>query len=233
MDQALAPAAKPKRGLLAAIVVPIVGLIIAGNIGGFSSAALIKDNPLLLVTLSPLLRWQVATVPETVWWSWAAVCFVRLLVADPLFFLLGRFYGDSALAAVSRNVPSLGRTVAQIEKLFHKARVPVVFVAPNNAVCLLAGADRMNLARFMAANVAGTVTRLALVRSFAPFFEDQIRGFNSFLDRYKLWIVPLSIALFVVSTLVDRRKGGGGGGYRKMSEELSGTDPAAAEVDAG
>lgn len=231
MDRALAAPRLP-RWLLAALVVPIVGLIIAGNVGGFSSAALIKDNPLLLVTLSPLLRWQVATVPETVWWSWAAICFARLLVADPLFFLLGRFYGDSALAAVSKNVPSLGRTVGQIEKLFHKARMPVVFVAPNNAVCLLAGADRMNLARFMAANVAGTVTRLALVRSFAPFFEDQIKGFNSFLDRYKLWIVPLSIALFVVSTLVDRRKGGGTGGFRKLTEELSESD-AEAEQTAG
>jgi hypothetical protein len=208
------------RRVLPVLIAPIVGLIVANNIGNGGAAAMVEDRPLLLVSLTNLLRWQVATVPETVWWTWAAVCFARLLVADPFFYLLGRFYGDTALAAVSRNVPSIGRTIATIERYFHRSRLPVVFVAPNNTVCLLAGADRMNVARFAAANLAGTVTRLLIVRLAAPFVEDQIKAFNRFMGDYKWWFVGVSVAVLALGSFGGRGKGSGG--FRKVSQDLGG-----------
>ena len=69
--------------------------------------------------------------------------FLRLVVADPLFYFLGLFYGDAAIRWIERKAGDGATLIIWFEKAFHKARYPIVLIAPNNPVCLLAGATGM------------------------------------------------------------------------------------------
>ena len=62
----------------------------------------------------------------------------------------------------------------RFERGFDKAAYPVVFLAPNNIVCLLAGASGMPIAAFVAVNLAGTLTRLYIIRALGRAFSSPI-----------------------------------------------------------
>ena len=211
---------------LAVLLIPIGALFVASTIGSIAAPSLVKNHPLWLLSLTYLMRWQVAATVNTTWWSWGGVALMRLLLPDPLFYLLGRDYGDRALDAIERNVPSIGRGFRQFEKLFHRARYPVLFLAPNNPVCLLAGADRMNVRAFAAVNVAGTIARLVALRIIGNAVQDQVAAVTGWLDHYKWWLVGLSLGAFVFTLLFDRSKGAVGdvSGLRDLGRELSDED---------
>ncbi|MGH9165686.1 MAG: hypothetical protein ACRDZW_09270, partial [Acidimicrobiales bacterium] len=56
MDAEPLPRPPPSRRTLALIVVPIVALIVVGNIGNAIHPTLVNDHPLLLVGLEPRNR---------------------------------------------------------------------------------------------------------------------------------------------------------------------------------
>jgi uncharacterized membrane protein YdjX (TVP38/TMEM64 family) len=67
---------------------------------------------------------------------------------------------------MERRTNTWGEMLRQLERWFGKAAYPLVFIAPNNAICLFAGAAGMPLRAFFAVNLAGTVARLWLIRRF-------------------------------------------------------------------
>ena len=71
--------------------------------------------------------------------SYYVVATVRLLLSDPLFFLIGYWYGDTALTWMEQRTKTYGSMLRQWERWFHKAAYPLVFIAPNNVICLFAG----------------------------------------------------------------------------------------------
>ena len=99
---------------------------------------------------------------------------MRLVVSDPLFFLLGYWYGDAAVEWMERRTRTWGQMLRQIEKWFGKAAYPIVFIAPNNYICLFAGAAGMSIRAFVVLNVTGSMFRLWLVRVFGQAFEAPI-----------------------------------------------------------
>src|SRR5690606_31703941 len=117
-----------------------------------------------LLCFSSLLRWQVLTVnqidPVALF---VVVASIRLLVADPLLYLLGYWYGDSAFAWLERRSPTVGAGARKLEQYFGYASWPLVVVMPNNPVCLLAGVHRMRPAVFATLNVVGTLGRVVLI----------------------------------------------------------------------
>ena len=87
---------KPRVALL---VAPIVVFAVAATIATALTPALAAKHPLLLITLEArnrnlLLARRVDVVPVIV------VATIRRTLTDPLYFLLGHFYG-SVLASVS------------------------------------------------------------------------------------------------------------------------------------
>ena len=64
-------------------------------------------------------------------------------MADPLFYLLGYYYGDAAVRWLERKSPSYGPIAREAERLFGRYGYPLVFFAPNAYICLFAGAARM------------------------------------------------------------------------------------------
>ena len=202
-----APAAKPSRQRLAFVVVPIVGLIVAGYIGDALTTSLADKHPLLLILLNARSRILVLTTNQLDTFSYYLAASLRLLASDPLFYLLGRWYGDAMIQWVENRSKTFGEQIRLYERAFAKAAYPLVFLMPNPYICLFAGASGMRIGSFFALNIAGTVTRLYLIRRVGEAFDGPIDGILDFFGRYRLPLFILSVALVVFILFNDRRSG--------------------------
>jgi hypothetical protein len=108
----------------------------------------------------------------------------------------------------------------QIERWFGKAAYPLVFIAPNNYICLFAGAAGMSIRAFVVLNVTGSLFRLWLVRLFGKAFEAP-------LDVVVDWIGDNRGILLVVSIALEARSGETEvGSLTHLDEELDEADAA-------
>ena len=196
-----------RRPPLAWVVTPIIGLVIAAYIGDALTTSLAKDHPLLLVMLNARNRVLVLVTNQLDPVSFYLAAGLRLLVSDPLFFLLGRWYGDAMVVWVEKRSKTFGEQVRMYERAFTKAAYPIVFLAPNNFICLFAGASGMRVGGFFAVNIAGTLLRLYLIRRVGEAFDEPIQAVLRFFARYRLPLFIFSVALMFFIIWSDRRGG--------------------------
>lgn len=203
-----APApAKPSRQRLAFVVVPIVALIVAGYIGDALTTSLADKHPLLLILLNARSRILVLTTNQLDTVSYYLAASLRLLASDPLFYLLGRWYGDAMIQWVENRSKTFGEQIRLYERAFAKAAYPLVFLMPNPYICLFAGASGMRVGSFFVLNIAGTVARLYLIRRVGEAFDGPIDGILDFFGRYRLPLFVLSVGLMLFIIFNDRRSG--------------------------
>lgn len=200
--------AGPPSALARNVVVGLlIAFVVASNLGNLFLSVLVTDRPLLFIGLNAQNRNLALASGELDAVSFYVVGFLRLVGPDPLFFLLGRWYGDSAIRWMERRAPSYGELLRMLETWFDKARLVVVAVAPNNPVCLFAGAAGMTWGAFLAANAIGTVLRLLLVRMFSSAFENQLGSVRGFIGEYRWPILALSFVMVGFTIWNDRRAG--------------------------
>ena len=200
---------RPSRFKVRLIVGLLACLVVANTIGDLLTTTLADTHPLLLIALNSRNRVLVLTTNELDALSYYGVASLRLLAADPLFFLLGVWYGDAAIRWVERKWASQGQVLRWFEGAFAKASYPLVFLAPNNPICLFAGASGMSIPAFLALNISGTLARLYAIRVLGATFESPIAGVLDFFKEYRLPLLGLSIVLVALSLFLDRRKGRG------------------------
>jgi uncharacterized membrane protein YdjX (TVP38/TMEM64 family) len=80
----------------------------------------------------------------------------------------------------------------------------LVAMPGSNVVCLLLGHRRMAPARFVVLIAIGIVIKLAVLWAGGQIFEDQIRQFLNWIERYQWWVVA---GLFALSFLQSARRG--------------------------
>ena len=198
-----------RRRVVSLVVAPLIVMVVAANSAFFLWPSLVDTHPLWLLTLSSQNRYLALTTNSLDAWSYYLVATLRLLAPDPLFFLLGSWYGAKAIGWMQRRAPSLAASVTWVEKGFGKARYLVVFIAPNNMVSLLAGAVAMPPALFGILNVTGTIARLVLIRLLGNIFQAPIDAFLAFVKDYRWYLIGASVLLVALSTWSDHRSGGG------------------------
>ena len=196
----------PGRHTLKLLVVPIVGLIVISNVGDALAPKLVEDNPLLLVAMNSRNRNLILVTNQLDAVSYYVVATVRLLLSDPLFFLIGYWYGDTALTWMETRTKSYGSMLRQWERGFQKAAYPLVFIAPNNVICLFAGAAGMSVPAFFALNVSGTLARLYLIRRLGEAFERPINEVLDFIARYRAPLLVVSVTFFAVMMVRELRQ---------------------------
>ena len=119
--------------------------------------------------------------------------------------LVGRWYGTKTLGWVEGNMGELPAIYKWTERLVDKAgSVMVVLMPGSNVVCLLVGHRRMAPRRFIPLLMLGISIKLAVLWRGGKLFENQIRDFLSYIERYQWWVVG---ALFIASALQSARKG--------------------------
>jgi membrane protein DedA with SNARE-associated domain len=197
----------------------LVALVVVANLGNVLFASLVNEHPLALIAMNPSNRNLALASANLDPLAFYGVGMARLLLPDPLFFLLGRWYGDAAIRWMERKAPTYGELLRQLEHWFGKARYLVVAIAPNNPVCLFAGAAGMGVVGFAVANVVGTAVRLVLIRAFSSVFEDLLGSLRGFIGDYRWPITALSIVLVIFTIWNDRRGGRDGIGDLVNLEE--------------
>jgi membrane protein DedA with SNARE-associated domain len=198
---------RPSRRLVATVAIPLVALVIASYIGDAAAPTLVDSHPALLIALNARNRNLILATNSLDAWTYYGIGTVRLLLSDPLFFLLGYWYGDAAVRWMERRTKTWGEMLRQVEQWFGKAAYPLIFVAPNNAICLFAGAAGMPLKAFFAVNVAGTVTRLYLIRRFGEAFESPIDDFVGWIGDNRGPLLIVTVALVVISIGLEAKRG--------------------------
>jgi membrane protein DedA with SNARE-associated domain len=201
------PAGRPSRSRVALVVVPIVALIVAAYVGDGLTTTLAKNHPLLLVLLNARSRVLVLTTNQLDTVSYYLGAGLRLLSSDPLFYLLGRWYGDAMIVWVEKRSKTFGEQIRLYERGFAKAAYPFVFIMPNPYICVFAGASGMRLGSFFTLNILGTVARLYLIRRLGEAFNEPIQTVLRFFARYRLPLFVISVALVVFIIWNDRRQG--------------------------
>lgn len=196
---------KPSRRTLVLLVAPIVVVIAMGLIATAFTPALATRHPLLLIALDARNRFlvlarEVDLVPFVV------VALLRRSFSDPLFYLLGRFYGEGALRWLERKGGG-GQLVVLTEKLFKRAGYPMVFLFPGAIVCALAGQTGMAPVGFLITNVAGTLAAVLAVRRFSDAVSSPVEGILDFFDRNIVVTTSVTVALVALSLVLNRAQG--------------------------
>jgi membrane protein DedA with SNARE-associated domain len=209
------PTHRPTRKTLALLGIPIVALVVMNNLGTALTTEWAERHPLALIALNSQNRTLILTTNQLDAWSYYLVGSIRLLVADPFFFLIGYWYGDTALRWLEGRTKTFGQVLRQWEGFFSKAAYPLIFIAPNNPLCLLAGASGMSVPGFFIVNVAGTFTRLYLIRWLGEEFEEPLDDVLGFIRDYRGPFLIASIALAAFFMISELR---GGTGLEELEE---------------
>lgn len=186
----------------------MIFLIICSNVANVMWPTLSDEHPLLLIALSSINRYLLLVSDQLDPVSYYVVGTARLLVSDPLFFLLGYWYGDRALEWVERRSSTYGPMLRRFQDVFGKAAWPLVVIAPNNYICLFAGAAGMHIGLFFALNLAGTVGRLYLIRVTGDVLSSPIDGVQDFISEYQWQLIAVS-AVLVAWSLRNEFRGKG------------------------
>jgi len=211
----------PSPKVVAAVGTLLVIMVVMNWVGDALTTTWAKDHPAWLIALNSRNRILVLTTNNLDPWSYYGIGTARLLLSDPLFFLLGYWYGDAAIVWMEKRTQTWGQMLRQLESWFSKAAYPLVFIAPNNPICLFAGAAGMPLRAFVILNVSGTLARLWAIRVFGDIFELPISDLLDWFARYRLPLFIISVALLLVSILLEFRKGEPEiTSYGKLDEEL-------------
>ncbi len=190
----------PPRGVLGLFIVIVVGLNILGLTVSATWPKLVKDHPLLLIVLSNRYRYLLLTrndigaVPQIV------IGVLRNLASDPVYYLLGWWYGDKVMALFRRSMGKGATALQNVEQWFGRYGDAIVFLSPSPFVCALAGASGMRARRFWPVNIAGTIVMVTGVRLLGGVLESPINSFLRFNERYNKWLLAAVIAstVFVV-----------------------------------
>jgi membrane protein DedA with SNARE-associated domain len=187
---------------------PCIALYAMATVGGFLGPTLVTKHPALLLMLDSRNRHLLLTVatglsPQ----AFFAIGFVRLLLPDPFFYLLGRDYGHRGIGWIERQTQGQTGYLGWVQRWFDKAAPVLIFVMPNIYVCLLAGMDaRINPRKMIPIDVAGTVARLALFWWAGKQFETQLKEVLDFIQRYQWTLVAALVAVSVLQSVRQQRR---------------------------
>jgi membrane protein DedA with SNARE-associated domain len=203
------PQREPDKRTLTLLIVPIIAFTVISTIGDALATTLVDTHPLWLISMNARNRNLILATNQLDAWSYYSVATIRLLLSDPVYFLLGYWYGDTALKWIEKRTKTIGEGFRMWEGWFRRASYLFVFAAPNPYVCVFAGAASMSVGGFFAANILGTVARLYLIRRLGESFEAPIDDVLDFIKDYRIPLLIISVLLVGLMALLELRKGNG------------------------
>lgn len=201
------PSGPPSRLVLSLVVTPLIILVAASYLADAIAPSIVNDQPALLIALNSRIRYLVLTVNLLDPVPYFVIGFVRNLLPDPLFFLLGIWYGTAAVRWMEKRTRTMGELMGTVERYFGRFGAPIVFLAPNNFVCLLAGAAKMNVYLFAALNISGTLARLIGIKILGETFEAPIDWALDLISTYRIPLLIISVAAVGFTMWNETRRG--------------------------
>lgn len=201
------PTGPPSRAARNVVVALTIAFTVAAWGGDLFLASLVDTHPAVFIALNARNRNLVLAQGYLDWWTFFGIGIVRLVLSDPLFFLLGRWYGDAAIRWAERKAPTYGSMFRTVEGWFARASGPMVAIAPNNVICLFAGASGMSVARFALWNVGGTVVRLVALWFAGDAFSDPLDWLRELITEHRLPVFIISAVVLGLSIWSEKRQG--------------------------
>jgi membrane protein DedA with SNARE-associated domain len=190
------------------VTVPLAVVAASAVIGNALAPTLVVTHPLLLLALNTTTRHLVLTSTSVDFVPYLVVGLGRRLLEDPFLFLLGRWYGDEAIAWVDGKLGG-GRALRWVQRHFRRVGWLLVAVAPGGVVCVLAGASRMPTALFLVLNVVGTVVTILVLRRFGDVFAGPVDASLAFVADNVVVLTVASVILTTAFVAHRRRRGRG------------------------
>lgn len=178
-----------------------------GTVANAATSWLVANHPLALIALEARNRNLLLVANRVDLFPFVAAGVIRRMLSDPLFFLLGRFYGPDALRWAERRLGGADRLVRLTERSFRRWSAVMVFLFPGALVCVLAGVSRMRPAVFAACNLAGTIGAVIVLRAFAGALRDPLEALLAWNDRNVGWITAVLVASVAAWVWWQRRQG--------------------------
>lgn len=194
----------PRKKLLL-IVGPIVILAIVGTITTALTPALAARHPLLLIILEARNR-NLILAREVDFVPFLLIATLRRTLTDPLYYLLGKYYGDRAVRWLEVKA-GMGSYARLMETVFRKAGYPAVFFFPGAIICAMAGVVGMPFPAFIALNLAGTVCAVIALKFFGDAVASPVESLVGFFDRNLLLTTSISVVLVALSVWAGRVQG--------------------------
>jgi membrane protein DedA with SNARE-associated domain len=180
-------------------------LFVIGTVGSNIGPALVDEKPRLILMLSSRNRNLFGSVPYIDLASYLTIGFIRVLIAGIALYLVGRWYGTKALGWVEGNMGELPAIYKWTEKAVDRAGPAILVLMPgSNIVCLLLGHRRMPPKKFVPLLMIGIAFKLAILWQGGRIFEEQIKSFLEWIEKYQWYVV---VGLFAISFLQSARKG--------------------------
>lgn len=213
----------------------LIGLVLvsqaAAMFGDLALAGFVDRHPALLIALNPRNRNLALVTNQLDAVTYYTIGFARLVASDPVYYLLGFWYGERALAWVQKRSRTYGPLIEDGERFFRRASYPLIFAAPNNVICALSAATGVRVRTFIALNISGTVARLIVVRQLGLAFQSPIQSVIDFIARYRVPVLIVS-AIAVAWTIFGEFRGENSGmrGLAHLAREAE--DPEEADESA-
>ncbi|MDQ6726508.1 MAG: hypothetical protein M3066_10145 [Actinomycetota bacterium] len=189
------------------LVVPIGIVTALGVIGSALTPTLAAHHPLVLIALEARDR-NLLLARHVAFPTYFLVGSLRRFSSDPLYFLLGRRYGDAAVRWLERQ--GGGAIVRVTEAAFRKAAYPMLVIFPGAVVCALAGDVGIAPGVFVTLTVLRTFAAVALIRVLSDAFSGPVDAVLHFFDRTSLPATVVSVVLVGAWLVWERHKRGGG-----------------------
>jgi membrane protein DedA with SNARE-associated domain len=202
-----APARRPSRRAVTLVSLPLIALVVVSYVGDALAPSLVDTHPAWLIALNARNRNLALVTNDLDALSYYGIGFVRLIVSDPLFFLLGYWYGDAAVEWMERRTRTWGQMLRQAEGWFRRFAYPLVFLAPNNPICLFAGASGMSIRAFVVLNASGSLFRLWIIRVFGEVFESPLDSIVDWIGDNRAILLVVSVSLVVLSIALEAKGG--------------------------
>lgn len=175
------PPGHRSRRRAVAVVTGIVAFLVLGTVGTALTPELASHHPLLLIALEARDR-HLLLARHVDFAAFVVVGTVRRLASDPLFYLLGRDYGDQAVTWLRRH--GGGGAVTVTERAFRRAAYPMLVAFPGAVVCTLAGESGIPPVAFGVVVVVRTLAVIVVLRLAGDALARPIDAVLRLFGRY-------------------------------------------------
>jgi len=197
------------RGRLALYLVPIVALVVVGQVTRAIWPSLLDTVPVVLLFATSAITRLLLVQPLVP----AAVFFVvgiaRILLLAPLYYSFGREYGDTALRWSEERLGGSSSLIARFERGFRKAGRVIVACWWSPIVAIMAGATGMKWRVFFPLIVLGAVGRVSAIYFVGDWLQEPLAAVSTFIGRYALYLTPITIGITAFQIWIGRRRGRG------------------------
>lgn len=197
------------RGRLALYLVPIVAVIVVGQVTRAIWPTLLEEAPAALLFATSSFTRLLLVQPLVPAALFFVIAIVRILLLAPLYWSFGREYGDTALRWSEERLGGSTSMLARFERWFRKAGRVLVACWWSPIVAVMAGATGMRARAFFPLMVLGAVGRVSAIYFLGDWLEEPLTDISGFISRYALYLTPITIAITAFQIVMSRRRGRG------------------------